>query len=642
MINVDSKTIFSDDSTLDIDAYKNDDYTSATGLENDIKWEIDKLAADFFSEENLSEETVYKLRDDYHFRIDLLHNVQERIENIIINNSTLLFKELVCVINLLSLGKKYKIFEKYNEYSSNEISKLFRDYEAVLANLSNTNRDEFDLMFGYYVTLLDAFNELCIINATDVIRKKSIGKIIELITESINMLKFSVTLNGNEIAILNSFQGELILRFSNVLYISAKDKTAPDLIDEYKFIFNKQVDGYSLSINAFTPIEESGKQYLYLTFLANSTELLLLLLMKLEKYENKSFEQLNDILEVYSEECLFCDTQITSIEEFKNSLLNNLVYICDQTLKISYKELIKFIIDNQLFSSTNMQIIQNLILFSDDINEDDLIFVFYHVLKQPKMANDYHEYHKLKIIDIIINKLIKNNSLERFIKFVPIVVKYMNNANTATHLLSAFSKIYLSLSYFYSLLGEEHIDVSQEKYFIGEKICSYPLAQDEYQHIFEKILVNNAQSYLNRLSLPNRFNHEELITFGHSMMKEFFANQEIRIKYDVNREIEKMIEDILKTDNYNEENLKNHIGKILSQKIFFGLATCKIADDSYSVDTFKEIGYEILESRLIHEYKIYYKYSYSYKQNFNMIFKENKTYIKNNISNILMTLKKCH
>lgn len=642
MINVDSKTIFSDDSALDIDAYKNDEYTSVTGLENDTKWEIDKFAAEFFEEDDLSQESVYKLRDDYHFRIDLLLNVQERIENIILNNSTLLFKELVCVINLLSLGKKYKIFEKYNEYSSSEISKLFRDYETVLAKLSNTNRDEFDLMFGYYVTLLDAFNELCIINATDVIRKKSIGKIIDLITESINMFKFSVTLNENEITILNSFQGELILRFSNVLYISTKDKTASELIDEYKFIFNKQVDGYSLSINAFSNIEQSSKQYLYMTFLANSTELLLLLLMKLERYENKSIKQLNDIFEIYSEECLYGDTPITCIEEFKNSLLNNLVYICDQTLKISYKELIRFIIDNQLFSSTNMQIIQNLILFSDDINEDDLIFVFYHVIKEPKMANDYHEYHKLKIIDIIINKLIKGNSLERFIKFVPIVVKYMNNANTATHLLSAFSKIYLSLSYFYSLLGEEYIDISQEKYFIGEKICSYPLAQDEYHHIFEKILMNHSQSYLKGLGLPNKFNHKELITFGRSMMKDFFVHQEIRIKYDLNHDIEQMIEDILKTDNYNEENLKNHIGTILSKKIFFGLAKCKIVDDSYHIDEFKEIGYEILESELIHEYKIYYKYSYSYKQNFNMIFKENKTYIKNNISNILMTLRKCH
>lgn len=595
--------------------------------------QINDIILEYFENKELKKSTIYKLREDYIFRVDLLKDIQTRIENIIINSSTLLFKELVTVINLLSLGKKYNIFEKYNEYSSNEISKLFKDYETVLKELSLKNKDDFELTFDYYITLLNTFNELCVINSTDVKRKKSIEDIVELITQSINTIKFTINLDEEKIGRLSSFQSGLLINFSNVLYISTKNKTTVEIINKYEFIYNKQIDGFFLASMVSTEVKNSH----HMKFLANSTELLLLLLIKFEQYENIAFEKLDSVLKTYNEQCNIRKENITSIKEFKNSLLNNFVYIYDKSLEIKHTNLIKHIISNDKFTSTNMQIIHNYILFSDDIKEEELEQILTYVLNLPKMQNDYHEYHKLKTIDVVINKLITINCFENLKLSVPLIVEYLENSNTASQLLSVFSKIYLSLSYYYSLLGKDYLQTSQEQYFIGEKICSFTLIKDEYKEIFEKIIFNNAQTYFDSINLPNKFNQEELKIFGNEMMNDFFKNQEMIIKYNVNNSIEKVVEQILKDKNYNESNLEENISHIISNEIFFGLAQCKIVRNNDDIFSFQEIGYEILEYKLINDYKILYKYSYSYKESFNSIFLKNETYIKNNLTNLLLS-----
>jgi len=636
MLNTNLEMIFDVDAPLGLDLDFNNISEENSLLDNNKKWEISAIALEYFNDKELSDETIFKLRDDFDFRVNLLNDVQNRMEDIIVNSSTLLYKELVTVINLLSLGKKYKIFEKYNEYSSSEISKLFKDYESQLVHQFSNNEDSFNLTFDYYLTLLDAFNELSIINLTDIKRKKSINSIITLITESINTLKYSVHFGEEKLAQLNSFHGELILRFSNILYLSTENKNIDELITQYKQIYNKQVDGYLLSCSKLIKNESKSHEN-YVTFLYNSTESLLLLLMKLDTYEGHSFDKLKDIVDVYTKECQIVKTNLTSIDDFRTSLLNNLVYICDDSIDISHKDLVKYILDKSAFSITNMQIIHNIILFCDDINKNNLIYTLKYLLKTPKVKNDYHEYHKLKIVDIIINKFIKYNGFEGFTKTIPLILEYMNTSNTASHLMSVFSKIRLSLSQYFSLLGEEYLYVSQEQYFIGEQICSYTLIKDEYKCIFENILLNNAKSHFKSLSLTPSFNSDEFIKFGYQMMNDFITNKNIKIKYEVNNEIEKIIEYILQSKQCELSQVEEYISFVISQKIFFKLAVCKVIDASEDSDNFKEIGYEILEQTLISGYKILYKYSYSYKDSFNEILNKNDVYIKKNITNLLLS-----
>ena len=633
MLNSDFEMVLDVENILKIDVdFNSDEY------QNELKnLEIDKIAQEYFESEVLSEETINKLKNDYEFKVNLLKNIQARMEDIFVNNSAALYKELVTVINLLSQGAKYNIFEKYNEYSIQEISKLFRAYESLLTHSHTNNKEDFELTFNYYMTLLGAFNELSIINLIDVKRKKSIQSIIELLSESINTIKFSGILDETKVALLNSFQGGIILRFSNVAYISIQNKTIDEVISEYAFIYNKQVDGYHLSSKSELSIHNHDDRSNYRDFLINSTELLLLMIMKLERYEDNSFTKLSEIIEVYDQENNLQNTPLRTIKEFKKSLFNNFVYICDHTINMDFYELPKHILDKNNLSITNMQIIHHIILFSNIISENNLIYILKHMIGVPKMGNDYHEFHKLNILDVIINKFIQRNGSQSFNKVIPSILDYMKTSNTATHMMSAFSKIRLSLSHYFSLLGKEYLEVSQQQYFMGEAICAHTLIKNEYRGIFENIMMNNAISYFDSLGIANKFNKKELTIIGNKMMNDFFEYKEIKIKYDVSSDIEKVSEQILKAVHCDFSDIERHISSIISHKLFFKLAQCKVIEPGEELIGFKEIGYEIKEQDLMNGYKILYKYSYAYKESFISIFEKNETYIKKNITNLLLS-----
>jgi len=612
------------------------DFKSGDLKEKNKKWEIDKIALEYFSDKELSSNTVDNLKNNYAFKVDLLKNLKTRMENIFIDDSIEVYKELVTIINLLSYGERYDIFIDYNKYSTAEISKLFSNYQSLLMQSSHEpvnkeeNSENFELIFNYFITLLEAFKELCIINLIDVVRKKTIQGIIDVITESLNMIKFTVVLDENKVAILNTFQGELLLSFSNISYISINNKDIHTLISEYKFIYNKQVDGYHMSSN------NNDKNTHYLTFLSITTNLLLLLLLKLEKYKDINFDCFEEIIDVYTRETQINDVKIVSISEFKESLLNNLVYLYDESLSIKHQDLVKHILDKHDISVFNMKIIHNMILFSS-LHENNLIFILRHMLKVEKMNNDFHEYHKLRIIDSIINKFIRINGNINFTKQIPLILDYMKNANTASNLMSVFSKIRLSLSHYFSFLGKAYLTVSQEQYFIGEKVCSYTLIKNEYKSIYENILLNNAQEYFKSLSLSPRLDRSGLLIIGEKMMQDFFMNKEIKNKYDVNISFDNIVEYILISKNKNLSTIEEHISTIISQKIFFNLAVCKVVDIQENYVRLEEVGYEIFEQNIFNGYKIVYKYSYSYNESFNEIFKSNESYIKKSVTNILLS-----
>jgi len=624
-----------EESDIGID-FKNDEL-----VEKNKQWEIDNITLEYFSDDELLEQTKKKLKNNYNFKVDLLNNLEERMNNIFIDDSVEVYKELISIIHLLSYGEKYKIFENYNEYSTREISKLFSSYESLLTECfqkssSENSSENFELNFKYYMALLEAFKELCIINLIDVVRKKTIQVIINAITESINTIKFSLNLDEEKISALNIYQGDLILRFSNIVYISTENKNIDDLIKEYKYIYNKQVDGYLMSSNKDLNVSCSNERTHYISFLAITTKLLLLLLFKLKKYKDVSFDKLDEIISVYSRECQLNDDKLTTIEEFHESLLNNFVYLYDDSLNIKYQDLTKYILDKKNLTIFNMEIIHNMVLFSK-INEHNLIYILRDILKAHKMDNDFYEYHKLEIIDTIINKFIQTSTNKDFTKQIPLILEYMKNSNTATNLMSVFSKIRLSLAHYFSLLGKEFLSVSQEQYFIGERVCAYTLIKNEYKGIYEKILLYNAKVYFESLSLSPQLNDSEMVVFGEKMMQEFFINKEIKNKYDVNISFDSIIEYILKSKDKNLSTIESHISTIISQKIFYNLAVCTVVDSTKSDFNLNEVGYEIFEQNIINGYKIVYKYSYSYEKSFNDIFISNEDFIKKSVTNILLS-----
>ncbi|OUR70162.1 hypothetical protein A9Q76_08100, partial [Arcobacter sp. 31_11_sub10_T18] len=144
------------------------------GTKEEYKVLIEYIISLYLENKDIPKDIIDVVKNNLSFKTFLLQEIQHKMDNIILNSSTILFKELVSIINLLSFGKNYKIFTTYNFYSFENIAKLFRDYEEYLSILEKENKANYELTFQFYITLIETFNELCILNQTDVLRKKTI------------------------------------------------------------------------------------------------------------------------------------------------------------------------------------------------------------------------------------------------------------------------------------------------------------------------------------------------------------------------------------------------------------------------------------------------------------------------------------
>lgn len=284
----------------------NDDYNSLTNYVSDL----------YIKNKEIPEDIATELTQNINYRTFLLSNIKNRMKNILIDNTTIIFKEIITIVNLLSMGKNFNIFESYDFYNIEQLGLLFREYEMKLQELNGVEDENFNLTFELYLLFIEAINELCMINSTDILRKKLINSIIEAISETINITKFNVKLKMHEVNSLNNILGKLLFYYSHVPYIDSSNKEPQYLIDEFKFNFEKVCEGYNLSKNTNFANEENSNEY-YSIFLNSSTTLLLTLLYKLEsKYPKEEYNQLEkfeDIITLY-------DHMIThkSIEVFNN------------------------------------------------------------------------------------------------------------------------------------------------------------------------------------------------------------------------------------------------------------------------------------------------------------------------------------
>ncbi len=59
----------------------------------------------------------------------------KKMNNILSDSTTIIFKEIVTIVNLLSFGKRYDIFESYDYYNLEQLGNLFREYEKNLQEI---------------------------------------------------------------------------------------------------------------------------------------------------------------------------------------------------------------------------------------------------------------------------------------------------------------------------------------------------------------------------------------------------------------------------------------------------------------------------------------------------------------------------
>ena len=611
---------------------------------------IEYIISLYFEKKEIPSDIIDVIKNNYTFKLFLLKEIKSKMSKAINDSSTVMFKEIISIINLLSFGKDYNIFTTYNLYSIENISNLFRDYEDYLSQFESNDKKDFELTFNYYIALIETLNELCILNQTDVIRKKTIQGITETITETINMIKFKVSLSDEKVNTLNNILGKLLFYYSHVPYVNINNKDFKYIIDEYDFLLEKLTDGYILSKNTnFGNTTEINKKYYYLTYVNSVSTLLLTLFYKLEsKFEFKDdfydLQKFSQIIEHYNESCTHIKNEdFTNLTEFKEHLLNNYTYIYnnqdENECVTNYTEIIDYLIKDKRMTSESMNMIRNIILFSSNINEDTLIKILEILLEIPKIKNDYFEFFKLNIIDIIILKFTNRNDYTLDNKHIIQIYNYIEKNKVASHLMSMYSKIYLSISLYYSYSSDIELHELSKDYYYGYiHINGYEQLNNEYKIINEKILFNYGKMQINELEINElELSREKYIVIGKKLSSNYNKFKEINLKYEINQNLSNIITQIFADEGLDNDKLNHEIEYFISNKIFYGLVFSSVEGLCEKNCILDDVGYENIKIDLMDGYKLKFSYSSVYKHTFEQIYSKNKEFIKQNIINILIS-----
>ncbi|WP_321314601.1 hypothetical protein [Halarcobacter sp.] len=610
---------------------------------DDYKALIDYVCELYFEQKSIPLDIIEEILNNKNLKSVIILVIEEKMNNILYDSTTIVFKEIVTIVDLLSLGNNFNIFENYNTYNLDNLSSLFRTYEERLKELEDTDQLDFDITFKQYTMLIETINQVCSINSMDVIRKKTIKPLIEVISETINLVKFNIKLSEEKINILNNILGKLLFYYSHIPFINASNKDTKYLIDEFHFNFEKICDGYELSKNTNFANEGTVKDN-YKIFLNSSTTLICNLIYKLNRnYPKELYNDLSyfeDIIALYEEEITHTSlNNFETLDDFNSILLSNYMFIYDEKREnLNYKIVIEDFLDDKIENYSNTFILHSIVLFSNEIDDEILIKLLRKLISTEKYRNDYHEFLKLTICDVIIKKFVDTNKLILDDILINQIIDYIKKNKIASHLMSIYSKIYLTLSAYYSLCND-FISIEKSKlfYFYYVKINGYDLLENEFEKLNKNILLNHGYRYFQDLKFDNiTINEDKALDIGKKTLEKFIVQEEITLKYNINQKLSNIITQIFTDDGLNDDLLNTHIENFISNDIFHGLTFVAIEGLCQNECKLIDLGYERIDIPLFDKFTLKIAYSKVYKHIFEKIFENNISYIKQNIINLIV------
>jgi hypothetical protein len=550
--------------------------------------------------------------------------IEKKLLNLTKKDSLYFFKDINIMLHILSIGTNEKIIESYNNYNFDSTSNLFRFYENRLKELFLTNKELFCLSFDSYIILLRTITQICNFNSIDEIAKKSIKFFIELMTESINILKFNILLDKNQLNKLNNIQGKYLYYFSYIENIPFDTNDLKTTFENYFLTLERHEAGYVISSESnFGDETQNLDSQEFLIYKKNSSVLILKLIKDLKANINEELyfkeEDFQRILRFYYKKFSLYhsnDDIAENLDIFQKDLLNTLLlnYHINQDFKkqLDYHFIIDdFIFSQEILTNTNIEIIFQLLYFTDDIALYKYHLISQILVQHNPIKNDYHEYFKLAIFDLCVNKSIHikyNTDLENVLKKIS---TYVDNYKIASHLLSVYSKIYLSLSLFYSE-NQINIDKAKKLYASFIQINGLEILENEYNEINLRILSNIQHS-------------KDFI------LNEFFENK--------NRELKNELESIKNRidKNISSNEMKTLLSIFISNEIFHGVCETVIVEYEEKLTTL-DAGFEEYQI-ILPKYIIRLIFTSVYKNNFLSIFDNYKSFLENDLCSILNDFK---
>ncbi|QKF65769.1 hypothetical protein AVENP_0189 [Arcobacter venerupis] len=595
-----------------------------SSFEKNILYIINYIESLFIKKESIPSDLEDLFLNNSSLKENINLYIEKKLLNLTKKDSIYFFKDINIMLHILSIGTNQKILESYNDYNFDSVSNLFRFYENRLKQLFLTNKELFSLSFDSYIILLRTITQLCNFNSIDEIAKRSIKYFIELMTESINLLKFNVLLDKTQLNKLNNIQGKYLYYFSYIDNIVFDIDDLKTTFENYFLMLERHEAGYIISSESgFGDETQNLDSQEFLIYKKNSSILILKLIKNLKANldEESYFEQeeFQRILRFFYKKFSIYhsnDDVAQSLKVFQKDLLNSLLlnYHIDQDFKkqLDYHLIIDdFIFSQESLSNTNIEIIFQLLYFTDDIALYKYHLISQILVQHNPIHNDYHEYFKLAIFNLCINKSIHvkyNTDLENVLKKI---YNYINDYKIASHLLSVYSKIYLSLSLLYS---QNQIDIEKAKklYATFVQINGLEILKNEYNEINLKILSN--------IQFPADF-----------IVDEFLKNKNIKLKNELDNIKNKIEKNLL------EPEMKTSLETFISNEIFHGVCETTIFNIEENL-TILDAGFEEYQI-VLQKYIIRLVFTSVYKSNFLSIFENNKFFLENDVYKILNNFK---
>jgi len=199
--------------------------------------------------ENLPSDIENLFLNNIFFKEQINQFLEKKLINLIKDDNIHFIKDINVLAYISTIGSKEYILNSYYEYDLTAIEKVFRFYENYLQKIFFDKKELFLLTFDLYIILLKTLIQLCTINSIDLIKKRNINQIIELMTETINIVKFTIPLSNDNLSKINNLQGKYLYYFSHLDEILIDVDDLDRSFERYLLCLEKQEDGFTLSKN---------------------------------------------------------------------------------------------------------------------------------------------------------------------------------------------------------------------------------------------------------------------------------------------------------------------------------------------------------------------------------------------------------
>lgn len=382
--------------------------------------------------------------------------LEKRLYSLLNDDASQFSKNIHILTSILAIGVKDKILDSTTDLDFISIHNLFRFYEFRLKELYENNNELFKVTFESYLILLKMFIHICAINSINLEKTREIIEIIDLLTETINITKFTIFLEDKDLSKINNLQGKCLYYFSHLDSISFDENEIEQTLKKYLLTLEKQEDGFILAKNNHfgyeTSILENDEFMIFRNYASIS---LLILINKLENLEpslyvkNEYYKKLvNKYYKIFVIDSI--DENSYDIESFKKHLINSFLMKYISTLSLEKKLNLNFIVEdfilsNNNFDNKNLETIFRILYFTNSVENFKFFQIIQILVNSNKIVNNYYEFYKLQIFDLFVERFINKEKSEETNSLTTQIYNYLKRNNFDFNLRDITKRLFLKI-----------------------------------------------------------------------------------------------------------------------------------------------------------------------------------------------------